>query len=150
VAQVGRSSMTSQAAAEVRQDEGQNVSVEETGRGCSSLRSIRMHQSLRRPPMARLGAHAGAREVGDEMGALEVVGVHQPAQGQTKWQNVERAGVSQGQPFSLISISITHNRYQNRDIVLTCCIRSCWFQLWHPACKEPAKLRSATSTSSCR
>lgn len=60
--------------------------------------------------MGQLEAHAGEREGGGGTDALGVAGVDQSVQAQTKWQNVESAGVSQGQPFLLIistSISIS-------------------------------------------
>jgi hypothetical protein len=100
VAQVGQSSRTSEAAEAAQRVEARCVSVGETER-YSSLRSIRMRQSQRRRPMARLEAHAAEREAGAGKGALEVVEVDQLGQGQTKWQNVEWVGVSQGQPFLL-------------------------------------------------
>ena len=95
----------------MQQVEVQCVSVGGMGRRYSSLRSIRMRPSSRRRPMGRLEVHGAEREVGDGMGALEVVDVDQSVQRPTKWQNVERAGVSQGQSFLLIiSISTTLNR----------------------------------------
>lgn len=91
-----------------QQAEEQRALVGETERGCSSLRSIRRRRSLQRRPMERPDAR-GERREGVGTGALVVVVVvDQMEQGQTEWQNVEWAGVSQGQPFLLIiSISIT-------------------------------------------
>ena len=98
--------------ARAQQVEEHGVAVEVRERCYSSPRSIQMYQSPQlRPRMQRPEAHVAERGGEGGMGVLVVVVVDLLAVGQKLWQNVEQAGVSQGQSIWLtISISITLNR----------------------------------------